>query len=43
MLADSYYSSFDEVVTLAGMGVDVVMRQHGEPPERLPPGHASGP
>jgi Transposase DDE domain len=29
MLADSYYSSFDEVVTLAGMGVDVVMRQHG--------------
>ena len=29
MLADSYYSSFDEVVTLAGMKVDVVMRQHG--------------
>ncbi len=29
LLADSYYSSFDEVVTLAGMGVDVVMRQHG--------------
>jgi hypothetical protein len=29
MLADSYYSSFDEVVTLAGMGVDVVMRRHG--------------
>lgn len=29
VLADSYYSSFDEVVTLAGMGVDVVMRQHG--------------
>ena len=24
LLADSYYSSFDEVVTLAGMGVDVV-------------------
>jgi hypothetical protein len=29
VLADSYYSSFDEVVTLAGMGVDVLMRQHG--------------
>lgn len=29
VLADSYYSSFDEVVTLAGIGVDVVMRQHG--------------
>jgi hypothetical protein len=29
LLADSYYSSFDEVVTLTGMGVDVVMRQHG--------------
>ena len=32
LLADSYYSSFDEVVTLAGMGVDVVMRQHGGRP-----------
>jgi Transposase DDE domain len=29
VLADSYYSSFDEVVTLAGMKVDVVMRPHG--------------
>lgn len=29
LLADSYYSSFDEVTTLAGMGVDVVMREHG--------------
>jgi hypothetical protein len=29
LLGDSYYSSFDEVVTLAGLGVDVVMRQHG--------------
>ena len=29
LLADSYYSSFDEVVTLLAMGVDVVMRQHG--------------
>src|SRR3954452_24086628 len=28
LLGDSYYSSFDEVVTLAGMGVDVVMRRH---------------
>jgi hypothetical protein len=27
LLADAYYSSFDEVVTLVGMGVDVVMRQ----------------
>jgi len=26
-LGDAYYSSFDEVVTLVGMGVDVVMRQ----------------
>jgi Transposase DDE domain len=32
LLGDSYYSSFDEVVTLAGMGVDVVMRQHGGRP-----------
>jgi hypothetical protein len=32
VLADSYYSSFDEVVTLAAMGVDVVMRQHGGRP-----------
>jgi hypothetical protein len=29
LLADSYYSSFDEVVTLVAMGVDVVMRQAG--------------
>jgi hypothetical protein len=29
LLADAYYSSFDEVVTLVGMGVDVVMRQTG--------------
>jgi hypothetical protein len=29
VLADSDYSSFDEVVRLAAMGVDVVMRQHG--------------
>ena len=32
LLGDSYYSSFDEVVTLAGMGVDVVMRRHGGRP-----------
>jgi hypothetical protein len=32
VLADSYYSSFDEVTTLAGLGVDVVMRQHGGRP-----------
>jgi Transposase DDE domain len=31
-VGDSYYSSFDEVVTLAGMGVDVVMRRHGGRP-----------
>ena len=29
LLGDAYYSSFDEVVTLVGMGVDVVMRQNG--------------
>jgi hypothetical protein len=29
VLADSYYSSFDEVVMLVAMGVDVVMRQAG--------------
>jgi Transposase DDE domain len=27
LLADAYYSSFDEVVALVGLGVDVVMRQ----------------
>jgi hypothetical protein len=32
VLADAYYSSFDEVVTLVGMGVDVVMRQVGGRP-----------
>jgi hypothetical protein len=31
-LGDGYYSSFGEVVTLAGMGVDVVMRRHGGRP-----------
>jgi hypothetical protein len=29
LLADAYDSSFDEVVTLVGMGIDVVMRQAG--------------
>lgn len=29
LLADAYYSSFDEVVTLVGLGIDVVMRQAG--------------
>jgi hypothetical protein len=29
VLADAYYSSFDEVMTLRRMGVDVVMRQTG--------------
>ena len=29
LLADAYYSSFDAVVALVGMGVDVVMRQQG--------------
>ena len=30
VLADAYYSSFDEVVTLVGMGVDVVMRRSAD-------------
>jgi hypothetical protein len=29
LLADRYYSSYAEVASLLGMGVDVVMRQHG--------------
>jgi hypothetical protein len=29
LLADSYYSSYQEVAALLRMGVDVVMRQHG--------------
>ncbi len=29
LLADAYYSSFDEVMGLAGLGVDVVMRRNG--------------
>ena len=32
MLADAYYSSFDEVMTQVQMGVDVVMRQTGNRP-----------
>src|SRR5262249_47414447 len=32
LLADSYYSSYQEVAALLGMGVDVVMRQHGGRP-----------
>jgi hypothetical protein len=32
VLADAYYSSFDEVMTLVQMGVDVVMRQTGNRP-----------
>jgi Transposase DDE domain len=32
LLADAYYSSFDEVASLAGLGVDVVMRRHGGRP-----------
>ena len=31
-LADAYYSSFDEVMALAQLGVDVVMRQIGNRP-----------
>jgi hypothetical protein len=32
LLADAYYSSFDEVMALLQMGVDVVMRQAGNRP-----------
>ena len=32
LLADAYYSSFDEVMALVQMGVDVVMRQTGNRP-----------
>ena len=32
LLADSYYSSYQEVAALLAMGVDVVMRQHGGRP-----------
>ena len=32
LLGDSYYSSFQEIAALLGMGVDVVMRQHGGRP-----------
>jgi hypothetical protein len=32
LLGDSYYSSYEEVAALLGMGVDVVMRQHGGRP-----------
>jgi hypothetical protein len=42
LLADSYYSSFDEVVTLAGLGVDVVMRQHGGRPSDFRRGQRLG-
>jgi hypothetical protein len=42
LLADRYYSSFDEVVTLVGMGVDVVMRQHGGRPSDFRRGRRLG-
>lgn len=32
LLADSYYSSYQEIAALLGRGVDVVMRQHGGRP-----------
>jgi hypothetical protein len=42
LLGDSYDSSFDEVVTLVGMGVEVVMRQHGGRPSDFRRGRRLG-
>ena len=42
MLADAYYSSFDEVITLVQMGVDVVMRQTGNQPTEFRQGTKLG-
>ena len=43
LLADSYYSSFQEVATLLSLGVDVVMRQHGGRPTDFRQGQTLGP
>jgi hypothetical protein len=42
LLADSYYSSYQEVATLLQMGVDVVMRQHGGRPSDFRRGQRLG-
>jgi len=42
LLADSYYSSFQEVAALIRMGVDVVMRQHGGRPSDFRKGRELG-
>jgi Transposase DDE domain len=43
LLADSYYSSYQEIAALLGMGVDVVMRQHGGRPSDFRRGRKLGP
>jgi hypothetical protein len=42
VLADAYYSSFDEVMALVQMGVDVVMRQTGNRPTDFRQGRKLG-
>jgi Transposase DDE domain len=42
LLADSYYSSYQEVAALLAMGVDVVMRQHGGRPSDFRRGQRLG-
>ena len=42
LLADSYYSSYREVVALRKMGIDVVMRQHGGRPSDFRQGQKLG-
>ena len=42
LLADSYYSSYQEVAALLNMGVDVVMRQHGGRPTDFRQGQKLG-
>ena len=42
LLADSYYSSYQEVAALLKMGVDVVMRQHGGRPTDFGQGQKLG-
>jgi hypothetical protein len=42
LLGDSYYSSYQEIVALLGMGVDVVMRQHGGRPSDFRRGRKLG-
>ena len=42
LLADSYYSSYQEVAALISTGVDVVMRQHGGRPTNFDKGRRLG-